>query len=156
MNLALLRALLAAIPLFSLTLHAKNGFVYGIVGAAVLVLAVLIFFAVHAALPETVHRLSLTLLIVVLGVIAKEILSLSSLLLVSLSILPLPDVFRRRKKWRQVISKTFFSGFIFLALLASHGLLSEILGRRLEWNLFRLPAGSYLITGFALIFLRKK
>jgi hypothetical protein len=155
MNPLLLRALLAALPVLGVTLKMRDGFLYGTVGAGIFLLAALIFLAIKFALPAAVHRLSLFLLLLVLGVIGMKVFSLSGIFLASLLLLPLPELFRRRGRLERVGGKVLLAGFCFWALLTAHGALSHLLGLKLGLGLFQMPAGSYLLAGFLPLFLRK-
>ena len=149
------RALLASLPLLGFTLRAKSGLLYGTVVSSVLLSGTLIFIAIQAALPNTLHRLSFLLLLLVLGVIGAELFSLSPLLLVSLLGL-LPTQFSPRgENWDRRTGKTLAACFFFWALLAGHGILSELLG--LHWGIgfFQFPGGSYFLFGLLLVLMRK-
>lgn len=150
------RAVLAALPILGLTLRAKSGFVYGAVGAGVLISTVLIFSAVRFVIPERVHRLSTLFLFLILGTIGIENFSLSPLLLVSLSLLAAIQFSRRRENWVLIAKETLLLGFCFWAILTGHGILSNLLGERLGVEFFKLPSGSYFLTGLALTIMRKK
>jgi len=80
-NSLLLRTVLAALPLLGLSLQARAGFAYGVLCAFLLLLATLIFLTVRVIIPETVHRISFMLLLLVFGVIAAEMSRLSPLFL---------------------------------------------------------------------------
>lgn len=154
MNPLLLRALLAALPLLGLASKPWPGVVYGAFGFGIFLVATLIFLGIHFAIPQTLHRLSFFLLLLVFGVIGSELFSVSPLLLAGLFFLPLPELFRRRKKWDPILRKTLLVGFSFGVILAGHGILTNLLGVGGRVPLFQLPAGSYLILGLALAFLK--
>lgn len=156
MNPLLVRALLAAIPLLGLTRSIQSAVLYVAVVTALFLLTALIFFTIRPVLPEILQRLSCFLIVGVLGVIGVRFFSLSPLALVSLSILPPPEFFRRRKNWSRLTGKIFLLAFSFGALLAGHGIFSGLLGREMGGRLFQLPAGSYFFLGLVLPFLRKK
>ena len=156
MNPILLRALLAALPLLGVTLGAKSGFVYGWVGASIFILTTSIFFMLRPALPRLAHRLSFLLLLLVLGVIGQELLSLSPLLLASLLFLPSPEFLHLPGRIGEMAKKMFLTGFSFWGFLAGHGILSGLLGSGAGIRFFQLPAGSYFLLVLVLVFLRKK
>lgn len=155
-NSLLLRTVLASLPLLGLSLQARAGFAYGVLCAFLLLLATLIFLAVRAIIPETVHRISFMLLLLVFGVIAAETSRLSPLFLPGLFLLPYPENFRRGLPWPRVLGKAVAAGLSLWALLTTHGVFSQVLG--LGWGIrfFQLPAGSYLLLGLGIAALRKK
>ena len=155
-NPIFLRALLATLPLLGLTLSVKSGFLYAAVVTTLFLLTALIFLTIRPVLPKILQRLSCFLLVWVLGVIGAQLFSLSPLALVSLSILPPPEFFRRLKNWNRLTEKIFLLAFSFGALLAGHGIFAGLLGREMGLGLFQFPAGSYFFMGLVLPFLRKK
>ncbi len=150
------RALWAALPLLGLTLSARSGVLYATLVAAFFLSATLIFLSIHPLFPRALQRLSCFLLIWTLGIIGGHIFSLSPLILVSLSILPPADFFRQRKHENRLAKKLFLLAFSFAALVAGHGIFSDLLGRQIGLKIFQLPAGSYFFMGLVLPFVRKK
>lgn len=165
MNPFFLRALLAALPVLGLTTDGENGIVIGGIGMAVLLLATFIFLLVRRFIPEMMRQISLLLLLAFLGIFAHEIVwdskptfpflhsvSPSSILFlwVSLLVLMLPDPLHPEKRWGRIFRKTAGVGLIFWALIAAHGMLSELLGPRTGIFLFGTAAGSYFLVALLL------
>lgn len=156
MNSLLLRALLASLPVLGLALDPQSGLLCGTSVLLALLLATLIFLTLHPLLPRVLHRLSFFLLLWVLGVVGIEFFSIPPLLLVSLTLLPLPDLFREPKKRKRIWEKTLFTGLYFWAFLVGHALVTGLLGRGMGIPLFHEPAGSYFLLGLAVTFLGKR
>lgn len=158
MSSILWRTLIAVLPLPGLVLTVKDGFVYGILGGALLLFVILLFFLIHRLIPERMFRLSFFLLLILVGVRAVEwILSssnpLSFILLASLALLTPPDLFRKQRNWRRIAGKSFLTAVSFWFFLAGHGIFSELLGRGLGIQFFQNPAGSYFLAGLLVTFL---
>lgn len=149
MNRLILRAILAALPVLGFACQSRSGFVYGVVGAGFLLAATFIFFLVRTLLPRTVERLGFLLLLLLLVTTAAKIFSVSFLLLVSLLLLTPPELFQKRRRWTEAAKTTIWTSFIFLILLAAHGLAAE-LSLRAGIQFFQHPAGSYFLAGLTL------
>lgn len=157
MNSCLFRSLLAALPVLGLALEGKSGLEVGGVGAGVFVLAAIFFFIFHPLVPRVLHPLSFYLLVWFLGVMGIEFFwgkaAVSAApLLIGLSLLVDPDFFKSRTNWPRRIRSTLFGALSFMGILAIHGLLFELLGRKLGLLFFQMPGGSYALMGFALTF----
>lgn len=152
MNPVLLRAILASLPLLGLAGSAQRGLAYGAAGGGLLLALTLIFLGIRSALPPSVRRLSFFLLLFVTTVILGEIFSLSLFLVVSLSFLVLPELFRKPGDWKRITAKTLGTGLFFSAFLTGHGLLADFSRLTGGVDLFRLPTASFLLAGLVLSF----
>lgn len=157
MNPCLFRSLLAALPVLGLALEGKSGLGYGGVGAGVFVLAASFFFIFHPVIPRVLHPLSFYLLVWFLGVMGIEFFwgkaAVSAApLLIGLSLLVDPDFFKTRRKWPRLVRSTLFGALSFWGILTVHGLLFELMGRKLGLLFFQMPAGSYALMGLTWTF----
>jgi hypothetical protein len=155
MNQTVLRALLATLPLLGLSLEAKASFLFGGLGAGILVLAVLVFLLFHVALPLTLHRLSFLLLLLFIGLLGNKLFSLPFIFVASLCVLAPPDLFRAKKLWSRIATKTLLTGALFWGLLATLGCFSDWGSQALGFQFLKNPAGSYFLLGAALVFVPK-
>ena len=151
------RVFLAAIPMLGLVRDTRSGVLCGGLSAVVLIASSSILLIVRKIIPKPVHRMVFFIAAVVLGtsmiqfIFFKE--SVSGLfMIVSVILLMPPQMLRMPGSWKRAAKKISAMSFLFWALLAGHGFLSELL-RQGGLAIFQTAAGSYLLIAVSSPFL---
>ena len=151
------RVFLAAIPMLGVVRDTRSGVLYGGVSAVILITSSFILLVLRRIIPKPAHRMVFFIAAVVLGtsmirfIFFKE--SVSGLfMIVSVILLMPPQMLRMPGSWKRTAKKISAMGFLFWALLAGHGLLSELFHQG-GLAIFQTTAGSYLLIAVGSPFL---